>query len=959
MQSLGSEEDTWESFRNAVWEKALKIAALPPSAQAIPVTKFCPSYLATLTQTVGAFTEVDQVCLAVIFSDHGEQEEEFPTVTKKQLELFLKRFGPPDKSLIKIRDLLQNGKVWFHGKQSRVASERLLAESKQEGAFLLRYSSLEGAFTVDYIKQGKVCHFNNIKNDPQGGVCVFVGKTPETQKAYKFTSMAAFISKNSHIFVVPCLNPRSHFQWLKLRIPKLEEEKAEASSSRVQEVETDESELDPKVPVEEKVKNAIQNSFRRNKTTLSLRNIGIGPALPTHICNLTYVVFLDLGKNKLTELPEELKNLKSLKTLNVSSNKLTALPSVIFTQFPRLTSLLASENEITHIPDTLYTVQTINYIDLSQNKLSRISPSIGDLIQLDFLDLGSNELTEIPPSIGKLEKLEELVLKQNRLTALPPQLASLQSLVILDISENQITHLPKELLDLMMENSRFGINTTGNPLAREDEDIIKKAKLRVSQMKGDDGGGAHYSRDILGLLQIPQDKDKTWSRAATEQTKKKRVPLQQEEGGPIDSMWVNAFGFVIEEGQGLKRTNDLTLQEHINYYDYHRFFYQKTVHANIIGNDKHLGAVCISIQKEPMAIDPTGGRLGGIATNIGSLITPRNPTQDFATGYYRVLIRTKQGDRRLEISTDECRVRKKEQYAKSEDLLGALKRMLKPTFNPKSMYVIRDHRSHREFAELEDKLMSNSSKFGLIYARDGQDETEMYNNEHGSAEFEEFLELLGERIDMKDWPNYRGDLSNKVSQKSLYTKFKDQHEIMFHVSTYLPFQQTTDEFGQQIQRKRYIGNDIVVIVYYEGTTPIDPNTFVSNFNHVFAMVQPVVVSGERHYKLHMAYKVGVAESKPRLPEDPVFNKTEIRDFLLTKLINAERCAMSATQFRRPQEHVRSELFKALQEKFPKQTMSTWSLHRSKDTDNSGYHSLTKEEMDKLLQTAQNQKNKDK
>jgi len=53
-------------------------------------------------------------------------------------------------------------------------------------------------------------------------------------------------------------------------------------------------------------------------------------------------------------------------------------------------------------------------------------------------------------------------------------------------------------------------------------------------------------------------------------------------------------------------------------------------------------------------------------------------------------------------------------------------------------------------------------------------------------------------------------------------------------------------------------------------------------------------------------------------------------YILATVINAERCAMSATQFRRPQEHVRSELFKALQEKFPKQNMTTsWGLHRSK------------------------------
>ncbi len=37
------------------------------------------------------------------------------------------------------------------------------------------------------------------------------------------------------------------------------------------------------------------------------------------------------------------------------------------------------------------------------------------------------------------------------------------------------------------------------------------------------------------------------------------------------------------------------------------------------------------------------------------------------------------------------------------------------------------------------------------------------------------------------------------------------------------------------------------------------------------------------------------------------------------VINAERCAMSATQFRRPQEKVRAELFENLQTKFPKKS----------------------------------------
>lgn len=39
------------------------------------------------------------------------------------------------------------------------------------------------------------------------------------------------------------------------------------------------------------------------------------------------------------------------------------------------------------------------------------------------------------------------------------------------------------------------------------------------------------------------------------------------------------------------------------------------------------------------------------------------------------------------------------------------------------------------------------------------------------------------------------------------------HEIMFHVSTLLPF---TPEQRQQVERKRHVGNDIVNIVFVDG-----------------------------------------------------------------------------------------------------------------------------------------------
>lgn len=50
-----------------------------------------------------------------------------------------------------------------------------------------------------------------------------------------------------------------------------------------------------------------------------------------------------------------------------------------------------------------------------------------------------------------------------------------------------------------------------------------------------------------------------------------------------------------------------------------------------------------------------------------------------------------------------------------------------------------------------------------------------------------------------------------TGRHSVYTMYEG-HEIMFHVSTMLPF---SKDNRQQVERKRHIGNDIVNIVFLE------------------------------------------------------------------------------------------------------------------------------------------------
>lgn len=51
---------------------------------------------------------------------------------------------------------------------------------------------------------------------------------------------------------------------------------------------------------------------------------------------------------------------------------------------------------------------------------------------------------------------------------------------------------------------------------------------------------------------------------------------------------------------------------------------------------------------------------------------------------------------------------------------------------------------------------------GLMYCREGQQsEEEMYNNEDGGAGFNEFLELIGQKVRLKGFNKYKAGLCSK------------------------------------------------------------------------------------------------------------------------------------------------------------------------------------------------------
>ncbi|KAM8872869.1 GTPase-activating Rap/Ran-GAP domain-like protein 3 isoform 3-T3 [Synchiropus picturatus] len=219
----------------------------------------------------------------------------------------------------------------------------------------------------------------------------------------------------------------------------------------------------------------------------------------------------------------------------------------------------------------------------------------------------------------------------------------------------------------------------------------------------------------------------------------------------------------------------------------------------------------------------------------------------------------------------------------------------------------------KDLLVLEEQEGSVNFKFGVLYAKDGQlTDDEMFSNEMGSESFDKFLNLLGDTITLQGWAGYRGGLDTKndtTGIKSIYTVYQG-HELMFHVSTMLPY---SKENKQQVERKRHIGNDIVTIVFQEGdeaSSSFKPSMIRSHFTHIFALVR--YNSQNDSYRLKIFSEESVPLFGPPLPSPPVFtDHQEFRDFLLVKLINGEKATLETPTFAQKRQRTLDMLIRSL------------------------------------------------
>ncbi|CAG9864973.1 unnamed protein product [Phyllotreta striolata] len=316
---------------------------------------------------------------------------------------------------------------------------------------------------------------------------------------------------------------------------------------------------------------------------------------------------------------------------------------------------------------------------------------------------------------------------------------------------------------------------------------------------------------------------------------------------------------------------------------YRRFFVGRE-HSSLIGHDETHGPVLLSIKTENVA------------------------NQE----HTRILLRLRSGTMH-EIVPTSC--------LGSAPSPAKMAKLLNEQLNVENFVPVLHPKASQLIANYDEHVLVSHFKFGVLYQQFGQiDEEELFCNSITTPAFDDFLTLLGQRIQLKDHKGYRGGLdiqNGHTGDTAVYEIFKER-EIMFHVSTLLPF---TENDPQQLQRKRHIGNDIVAIVFQEENTPFTPDMIASHFLHTFIVVQVIDPnSPNTRYKVSVTARDDVPFFGPTLPTPAIFRHgPEFKEFLLTKLINAENACYKADKFAKLELRTRTSLLQSLTEELKQKT----------------------------------------
>ena len=220
--------------------------------------------------------------------------------------------------------------------------------------------------------------------------------------------------------------------------------------------------------------------------------------------------------------------------------------------------------------------------------------------------------------------------------------------------------------------------------------------------------------------------------------------------------------------------------------------------------------------------------VGGNGANpvVVSLVQLDKRKQGYA---YSALVRTKKDDLHCSFAAKDKKAAQKYLLRTVPDLQGV-----------GGLTLVKDPSLSDELAHMEDRMLIKAYRVGVVYAGLSVHENEMFSNAEPSPGFVHFMDWLGTHIKLKGYKGFKGglDVEHNTTGTHSYVTAVQGFDIMFHVSTELPL---STHNPQQVERKRHIGNDVIVIIYQDGPTaqPFAATNITSKFNHVYIVVQAI------------------------------------------------------------------------------------------------------------------------
>lgn len=218
---------------------------------------------------------------------------------------------------------------------------------------------------------------------------------------------------------------------------------------------------------------------------------------------------------------------------------------------------------------------------------------------------------------------------------------------------------------------------------------------------------------------------------------------------------------------------------------------------------------------------------------------------------YKIDIQTIEQEEKIlgKISKAESKIKSKQMLNSELDSMDESRRFLEFNFNHiwkflphpliqmkniKELVLLDDSkpelRTQIKFLDKEYTLR-RSIRIGVIYVRRGQlDQNEILRNHSGSENYEKMLKGLGNCLNKNLMRRFTTSQINFLYYGSTI------YELVYHVVTKMT---ANPNDVQQLEKKKFVGNDSVHIVWTENDHLYNPTTITGSFNFVHIIVYPL------------------------------------------------------------------------------------------------------------------------